>query len=860
MHMPCGKSDLTKSVFVVHMRIWNAWILLSAFAFLTSSIVTVACAQESNASTEVEQPLDELEMRLDETNAALRRFSPDALKMAQETEEFALALPESPRRTEGIARSVRYQVSALLTANEPEKALEQLTRLKQYAVSANPKELGDIYLYEGQANRLLGHYGKAIENFQSAFDAYSRANAPVRQGMALRAVSATYFYAHQYERALEYNRRAGEIEAEDESLTMSILIADTILLGEVNRVDEAITVGEQALAFARDHERHSSEQLILSGMANVEMKRENYLRAEQYVSKALELNQAHGVDLYVPTALSVKAEIELRRGNLLGAQSILDQIFERGNVETTPIVNEKAHETAYKLYHELGDYEQAFAHLAAFKRLDDEAKNLAADANNAILSAEFEFAQKELEIERLRTGQLESDAAMAGAARRQTQTIIVGLAVLGLGIIGFAVWRYWSVRKTQRVTQILNSELATKNTELTASNVELEKANQAKLEFLATTSHEVRTPLNAIISLTEIILKADEFTNNDRDYLEVVNSSGKNLLHILDDILDVSKLEAGRMKVKLRPLDIAECMLDVAGLWRNAAREKGLSYTIDVDDGLGEYMCDERLIRQIVSNLLSNSIKFTTEGDVGIELKAADEGFVITVRDTGIGIAADQQAMIFETFRQADSGDERTFGGTGLGLAICKKIVEALGGDVSVVSEPDNGAVFKIAIPAAPCKAADSGTALRRDLAENDSSPEAGVQNELSVVRVLVAEDNPANALVICAMLSGQVAQIEVVENGAEAVHAVQEGSFDVVLMDKQMPLMDGAAATREIRALPEPFCDIPVIGLTAHILSDSKEECLAAGMDDYLTKPVPSSKLKAAMIDAIKARRAAAA
>ena len=440
-------------------------------------------------------------------------------------------------------------------------------------------------------------------------------------------------------------------------------------------------------------------------------------------------------------------------------------------------------------------------------------------------------------------------------APRQTQTMFIGLAVLGLGVIAFVVWRYVSLQKNQRLTQALNTELEEKNAELVLSNTELEKANQAKMEFLAITSHEVRTPLNAIISLTEIILAGKEFTHNDRDYLEVVNASGKNLLHILDDILDVAKLDAGRFKINLRPLDIADCVLDVGELWRNVAMEKGLGYGIDIDETLGAYLCDERLIRQIASNLLSNAIKFTPEGKVSLQLKASNEGFAISVRDTGIGIAPDQQTVIFESFRQANDRSDRTYGGTGLGLAICKKITDAVGGTLHVVSQPGEGAVFTVRIPAKKCAAVE-GDGAREKSPPAVEAPRSAVQDELSVLRILLAEDNPANALVTCAMLSGQVAQIEVVENGEEAVKAVQERSFDVILMDKQMPVMDGAVATQKIRALPAPNCNIPIIGLTAFVQTNSKENCLGAGMDEYLTKPVPSEKLKSAIVNTIKARR----
>ena len=826
-------------------------IATGALAICAPLITSPGSAQE-NAGAE-DAAIAELDAKIATVNVAGRANSPNVLELAEEAEAFALSLKTSPRQTERLVTTIRLQARALFGRLEYDEALKHINRAKKYSLEPNSIVHGELLLTEGQVFGVLGDYGAAIKNFNSALTLFELAGRRELQASALQALGIIYYNAGQYPRALSfYQRMAVIIEEDDKYRRWHAVHNIALTLANFDRLEEAEEAYKNALALARETGRRDAEQLTLSNFAQLELRRGRFQAAEEHLTAAFSIAEEYPVERFLIAAKFVSADLNLQTGNLEKSREIVEELFDGQDLSSTPGDYKYPHETAYQLYGQLGDEKLALAHLKAFKRLDDLGDQLAMDASKAIVDAEFEFAQKELEISQLRTDQLESDAALTGASRRQTRTVIIGLAVLALGVIGFAFWRYWSMRRTQRITQILNSELA-------ASNVELEKANQAKMEFLAATSHEVRTPLNAIISLTEIILKADEFTNNDRDYLEVVNSSGKNLLHILDDILDVSKLEAGRMKVKLRPLDIAECVLDVAGLWRNAAREKGLNYTIDVDDGLGEYMCDERLIRQIVSNLLSNAIKFTAEGDVGIVLKPADNGFAITVRDTGIGVAGDQQAIIFETFRQAEGGDQRAYGGTGLGLAICRKIAEELGGDISVASEPGKGAKFDVKILADKCKTADGDAAIETGQGKGDTAPEQDNEKELSVIRVLVAEDNPANALVISAMLSGQVAQIVVVENGAEAVKAIQEQSFDVILMDKQMPVMDGVVATQKIRALPTPYCNIPIIGLTAHILSDSREECLESGMDDYLTKPVPSSKLKAAMIEAIKARRAVA-
>lgn len=847
----------------LEIRDWRS-LLFRLLSTLIAPLIIIAAppaVAQDEATDETEAVYAELHERFETIRLAIFGRSPDALVMAEEAEEFVAGLPESPRQVEMLVKSIRFQVSALDELGRVDEAIERLARAEQLPLPENSTQFGGLHYARARIADSQGEFGVALEYYQKAYEVYLAAEQAESQGIVLGQIANTYLIAHQYERAIAFIRRAQEV---DSGVVQSNMARHNNLgeaLHAVGRYEEAIIEYGKAYELARNEKLNNMQQLVLGNLGDLELSRGNYAAAYEWVEKALVIAPAQGIDPNFINALGVRAELDRLTGRVDQAESAIKKIIEIIGMNSAEPRYFSVYETAYKLYRELGDYEQAFAHLAAFKRLDDMAKNLAADANSSILSAEFEFAQKELEIERLRTDQLESDAALGVAARRQTQIIIFGLAVLGLGVIGFAVWRYVSVQKTQRITQALNTELAAKNAALVSSNTELEKANQAKMEFLATTSHEVRTPLNAIISLTDVILKAEKFTDNDRNYLEVVNSSGRNLLHILDDILDVSKLEAGRLKINARPMDIAECVLDVAQLWRNSANEKGLDYKIDVDDVLGEYVCDERLIRQIVSNLLSNAIKFTAEGEVSLQLSApAENGFAISVRDTGVGIAPDQQAAIFETFHQADSGNERVFGGTGLGLAICKKIAEALGGNIGVASQPDAGALFTVKIPAEKCKAGENDIAVKAVQFENDNSRESASEKELSVIRILVAEDNPANALVICAMLSGQVARIEVAENGAEAVKAIQERSFDVILMDKQMPVMDGVVATQKIRALPAPLCNIPIIGLTAGVLANSKEDCLGAGMDDYLTKPVPSAMLKAAILKAIKERRTVAA
>ena len=527
---------------------------------------------------------------------------------------------------------------------------------------------------------------------------------------------------------------------------------------------------------------------------------------------------------------------------------------------STPAPFRDFHDTAYQIFEASRQPENALAHLAAFKRIDDQGRDVAAKANFALMNAEFENAGKELQIQKLRADKLQKEAALAGAAKQQDRLILLGLALLAAVLIGFLLFAYRSARKETYLVANFNRELEDKNETLSETNTALEKANQAKLEFLAVTSHEIRTPLNAIIGLSDVVISGGAIIDRDREYLEMVNSAGKHLLSVVNDILDVSKLEAGRLVIEDAPLNVGVEVTDVANIWRKSATEKGLDFNIDVAEESTEFLSDSRLIRQIVSNLLSNAVKFTSEGSVGVQYHADPAyGFTIKVTDTGIGVAPEKQAEIFEAFKQADGRLQRAYGGTGLGLAIIKKIANAMGGDISLQSELEKGSTFTVTIPAKIVS-----KTVEKKSTEQEAAPATTIARNtvesLDKINVLVAEDNVTNAMVISAYLKNDVAKLDIVENGALAVEAVKTGNYHLVLMDKQMPVMDGILATKTIRELSEDVRDIPIIAVTADAFEGAREMILESGMDGFVSKPLDGEKLKSAMLDVLAERKQRAA
>ena len=382
-----------------------------------------------------------------------------------------------------------------------------------------------------------------------------------------------------------------------------------------------------------------------------------------------------------------------------------------------------------------------------------------------------------------------------------------------------------------------------------------EAGSRAKSEFLATMSHEIRTPMNGVLGMLSL-LDYEDLKPDHRDKLTVARQSAESLLHILDDILDFSKLEAGRIAVELETCDPGYIAESVVQVLLPRAAEKGLDLTCRMQPSVpAAVVTDPTRLRQILYNLVGNAIKFTESGHVAVRARRAKEldgGRVLLefeIEDTGIGITPEAAKTLFQRFTQADSSITRRFGGTGLGLAICKDLCTLLGGTIRVDSAPGRGSVFIFSIGCTIGDPAAIHSAAAAAATEDpDKAPEA-----LPTLRILAVDDNPVNRNVVEAMLVRQGHAVTLAGNGLEAVDAVMRQRFDVVLMDVQMPEMDGLTATRRIRQLPEPQSRTPVVALTAHASEAAWKECAAAGMNAFATKPIRLPQLFAAIATAVR-------
>ena len=398
--------------------------------------------------------------------------------------------------------------------------------------------------------------------------------------------------------------------------------------------------------------------------------------------------------------------------------------------------------------------------------------------------------------------------------------------------------------RNQQLISLL-AELEKTSEELKLQNLNVLDATRFKSEFLANMSHEIRTPLKAIIGFTDILLRRDRNEQN-RSFLENIRDAGRGLLTLINDILDFSKIEAGKMTIEMIDFDVENAVSGAAQLMLQQCQSKGLRLIKSVDANVPQRVIgDPERLRQLLINLLGNAVKFSSKGSIVLEVCCAShnpDGSVVlrfSVADEGVGLTSEESAKLFQPFVQADGSTTRKFGGTGLGLSICKHLVELMGGEIGIESVMGEGAKFWFTLPYAPAKSAETPHGLSPTVPARRGSFKPAL--------ILVADDHPVNQMVAQLQLEELGPSAHVVSNGREAIDALKTHTYAAVLMDCQMPEMDGLEATRQIRQLEAgaPGLRVPIIAMTANAMQGDKDPCIAAGMDDYVSKPVELKQLR---------------
>ncbi|HEX4965618.1 MAG TPA: ATP-binding protein [Thermoanaerobaculia bacterium] len=425
----------------------------------------------------------------------------------------------------------------------------------------------------------------------------------------------------------------------------------------------------------------------------------------------------------------------------------------------------------------------------------------------------------------------------------QRPWVVAAAAALALGALA-AAWRL-RLRAARRREEHLADLVEERTRDLRLEKARAEAASQAKSEFLANMSHEIRTPLNAVLGLTGLVLRSP-LTDLQREHLETARQSGEALLAVITGILDMAKIEAGGIELEITPFDLRDCVTGALRLVEGKAVAKGLALRCRIGEEVPAGIeSDAGRLRQILINLLDNAVKFTERGEVTLDAAAStvaadgSQELRVAVRDTGIGIPPAALGRLFHPFAQVDASTSRRHGGTGLGLVISRRLAEMLGGSLEVESEPGRGSTFLLTLRCRPARVAPAPGGKPEILALAETFP----------LRILLAEDNVVNQKVGMLMLERMGYRADAVSDGQEVLAALRRQRYDLVLMDLQMPRMDGLEATRRLRA-ELPLDQQPrVVALTANVLSEQREICFAAGMDDFVAKPVGLADLQAMIL-----------
>ncbi len=743
--------------------------------------------------------------------------------------EQATAWPQGIGRDVAIATAEWIEGEGAYRANDVAAAAPLITGALLVAKQVAPqsKLYADLLLSRARLHRVKGQPQQALADLQQAYNISTKLRDPRNQAKALQNIGSIYQDAQDYNRSIYYYQTAEELFSLDPALSLPANnnIANAYL--NLGRLREAQTAYGRSLQLANKMHSPLLSAQILTNVADLAIERHNYPAAAAAISAGLKLTNQPAAASWRPLLLGAQAKLDFARRQPAAAVRDLQAVFAGAANATTDQSFSTVHLTAYRVYKAVGDNARALEHLEDFRRMDEEGRTLAASTNAALMTARFDFANQNARIATLKSGQLRRDVALTRLRARQSTVIFSSLLALLLTALIFLFVYLRSVRRSRNAIIRTNEQLA-------QTNADLGDALQAKSQFLATTSHEIRTPLNGILGMTQVILADRSVGGVVRDRIALVDSAGRAMRTLVDDILDFAKMDSGAVRLDAAPADLMAIIPNIVSLWRVQAQDKGIGLRLTMAGVEAPLLTDAARLRQVVFNLLSNAIKFTAEGEVVVDVHAEsfDGAPVVTiaVRDTGIGIPPEAFETIFEPFRQLDTSTTRQFGGTGLGLAISRHLARVLGGDIAVASTP-SGSTFTLRLPytAAAANAPAAAPAATAVLIASDnpirrSFLRTALDREFGSSTVCAVSD-------IAACLSGSSVSIIVCDVGDEATRDAPEAAVSALAcIDAPPPLV-----LLVPEALADGAADWHAAGVARVVIKPLRVEALAAILREFV-------------------------
>lgn len=746
---------------------------------------------------------------------------------ARAAEEHAQSMKDPKARGLAIATAEWLQGEAFLRANKSPQASAPVAKALSLAAKLAPggKLHADILVSQGGIESDQGRPGNALRNYQQAYGIYASLHDARGQAMALLFISMIYNDGLDQASALRYSKQALEVYDADPNLSISIYNNRGVVLSELQQYDAAAEQYLEALDLARKVGGKAIQARILNNIARSRLSAGKLGAADAAIAAGLKLATDHDVGGQRAKLIASAAQSALLHGQPQRALTLITEALVGVDPRKTGLVYKDFHQTAYDVFRAVGDSKSALVNLEALKRLDDNATKLATNTKTALMAARFDFANQELKISQLKADELQRGIAFERARAQTQRYVFLGAAGAVAIVIGLLAFGIVTLRRSRDQVRAANDDLA-------VTNSALGKALAAKTEFLATTSHEIRTPLNGILGMTQVMLADARLSPVLRDRLDVVHGAGLTMRALVDDILDVAKMETGNLTIESAPFDLCATVTDATRMWEEQARAKGLTFEVDLGGCPAMIMGDAARVRQIVFNLLSNALKFTKSGKVALAIDIHDDRLRVAVSDSGIGIPTGKLEEIFESFRQADAGTTRQFGGTGLGLSICRNLARAMGGDVSVRSVEGQGATFTLVLPLVR-----AAVAVRQEA------------NDERVSATLVVDRNPITRSMFKTLLAPHGGPVIFAVSADDAVAQLDEHDVARVLIDDATirANVDPHGALRHIAAAAAAAGTETTLLWPVSAASE-QDELIATGVTRVVSKPVSGAALIRAM------------